>query len=558
MPSSPSAEVRRHLVRWSVIAGIVVAAPAAAQDTAAVSALEVVGTPTASNASDAPAEPAASFDVAPVVEMPVAMPEPGASATGVSTTTMEWRVDNENGIADDNYGVVLERFNFGVHRGELSSEARVDVALFAFRPDPRYQNLNQIERLSVTWAPSSWTLTAGDFYQQVGRGLLLSLRKLNEAGVDVALRGGRVGYQQGAHNVVAFGGTTNTVNIDPINQRFLPDAADVVAGGTWELDAASWLKVGAHAVYTQPRESLLPDTVDNAATASVGLSMPSIVDVLSLQVETAVQARSLAGSSRQGSAISATSELRLGDFAVIGEGLLLSDFEQKGSQNAVLGNRFDYNQPPTLERIDQEVANNRDLLGLRLRPEYFFFDLDLLVFLNGVYRWNEPDEPSTLHQFHGYGGFEWRMPGGASRLAATVGARDEVRAVLPEREPLRSMVHADLDWLQSLGEDFAFHATSNTQWWTFLGDGFVRGSTLVGVERAGQGGLTYEFGYDTQNKTPGVRTLFHALIASAEVGDAVLVRGTVGTQRGGIKCVAGVCREFPAFAGGRAEVIVRW
>jgi hypothetical protein len=324
------------------------------------------------------------------------------------------------------------------------------------------------------------------------------------------------------------------------------------------MEALPWLKVSTHAVYTQPRESLLPDTVDNATTASLGLKMPDLFEVFSLDVETAVQARSLAGAARQGSAISATSELHLGDFALIGEGLLLSDFEQKGSQNAVLGNRFDYNQPPTLERIDQEVANNRDLLGLRLRPEYFFFDLDLLVFVNGVYRWNEPDEPSTLHQLHGYAGFEWRMPGGTSRLAATVGARDEVRAVLPERDPLRSMVHFDLDWLQSLGEGVAFHATSNTQWWTFLGDGFVRGSTLAGLEKAGLGGLTYEFGYDTQNKTPGVRTLFHALIASAEVGDAVLVRGTLGTQRGGIKCVAGVCREFPAFAGGRAEVIVRW
>ncbi len=213
----------------------------------------------------------------------------GASATGVSTTIAEWRTDNENGIADDNYGVVMERFNLGVHHGALSSEARIDVAHFAFRPDPRYQQLNQIERLSVTWAPGTWTLTAGDFYQQVGRGLLLSLRKLNEAGVDVALRGGRVGYQSGAHSVTGFGGVTNPVNIDPINQRWLPDPADIVAGGSWEMEATPWLKVGTHAVYIQPRESLLPDTIDNATTVSMGLKMPDLLQMLSVDVEAAVQ-----------------------------------------------------------------------------------------------------------------------------------------------------------------------------------------------------------------------------------------------------------------------------
>jgi hypothetical protein len=525
----------------------------------------VVDTTTTTITNPVDAHAAAVVDSAAIVDV-AAAPEPSApapsepevSATGVSTTITEWRVDNKNGIDDDNYGVVLERFNLGVSRGDFSSEARIDAAVFAYPPDERFQNLNQVERLSVTWTPGPFTLTAGDFYQQVGRGLLLSLRKLNEAGVDVALRGGRAGFQSDKQSVLAFGGITNTVNLDPINQRYLPDPADVVAGASWDVQVIPGLKVSANVLYLQPRETLLPDTIDNATSASVGLAMPSIFDVLSLQLESAVQSRSLAGASRTGSAISATSELRLGDFALVGEGLLLSNFEQKGSQNAVLGNRFDYNQPPTLERIDQEVANNRDLVGLRLRPEYFFFDLDLLVFANGVFRWNEPDEASTLQQVHGYAGFEWRMPGGASRLAGTVGARDETQAFFPERVPLRSMAHADLDWLQSIVDGYALHATSNTQVWTFLGDNFVRGSTLVGVERAGLGSVTYEFGYDTQNKSPDVRTLFHAVIAAAELGEAVLVRATLGTQRGGIKCVAGVCREFPAFAGGRAEVIVRW
>ncbi|MFT6399266.1 MAG: hypothetical protein ACJAYU_004031, partial [Bradymonadia bacterium] len=33
---------------------------------------------------------------------------------------------------------------------------------------------------------------------------------------------------------------------------------------------------------------------------------------------------------------------------------------------------------------------------------------------------------------------------------------------------------------------------------------------------------------------------------------------TVGTQRGGIKCINGVCREYPAFAGGQLVAVGRW
>ena len=42
-----------------------------------------------------------------------------------------------------------------------------------------------------------------------------------------------------------------------------------------------------------------------------------------------------------------------------------------------------------------------------------------------------------------------------------------------------------------------------------------------------------------------------------EIMDELDLTATVGTQRGGIKCISGVCREFPAFAGGRIEVVGR-
>ena len=37
----------------------------------------------------------------------------------------------------------------------------------------------------------------------------------------------------------------------------------------------------------------------------------------------------------------------------------------------------------------------------------------------------------------------------------------------------------------------------------------------------------------------------------------LLLRATVGNQRGGIKCVGGVCRDFPEFSGYRLQLIAR-
>lgn len=67
---------------------------------------------------------------------------------------------------------------------------------------------------------------------------------------------------------------------------------------------------------------------------------------------------------------------------------------------------------------------------------------------------------------------------------------------------------------------------------------------------------TFEFGYDTQN--PEARNLFFAGIVKWELASNLTLTSTVGTQRGGIKCVNGLCRDYPSFAGARAELAARF
>jgi hypothetical protein len=41
-------------------------------------------------------------------------------------------------------------------------------------------------------------------------------------------------------------------------------------------------------------------------------------------------------------------------------------------------------------------------------------------------------------------------------------------------------------------------------------------------------------------------------------GESVSLRLFVGQQRGALKCVSGVCRQFPAFEGAKVEAVVRY
>ena len=66
-------------------------------------------------------------------------------------------------------------------------------------------------------------------------------------------------------------------------------------------------------------------------------------------------------------------------------------------------------------------------------------------------------------------------------------------------------------------------------------------------------------GYEYYTEFPGtVRSNYFNLNASWTVLPGVLLRLFVGGQRAGIKCVNGVCRNYPAFDGARGELIAHF
>ncbi|MBM4290051.1 MAG: hypothetical protein FJ138_00245 [Deltaproteobacteria bacterium] len=473
-----------------------------------------------------------------------------------ASLTAERRDNNQNNSADDDdYSVSYNRLSFSGALLGVRVNGRVDSMGFLDRPDALYRTEPaRLERLNLQRGVGGWLLEAGDIYQQLGRGQLLSLRKVDELGLDVALRGGRVGYSSSSQVAAAFAGVANVVNLDSVSQRFVEDRLDLIAGGQYGVRGALG-EVGLMYVALRPEEQQYPGLPLPDATSAGGLYLdaPALTEFAALYVELDAQQRRALERLAEGYAAYASLDLQGDETSLLLEGLWLEDFEQRGSLNTALRSRFNYGLGPTLERIDQEVAELYNVRGGRARVQRDLLDGDLSLHANGLYRLNLAGRPMEMSQYHAYGGAELSYAEGRSRVAASGGHRlDEQGAAV-----VRRWTHAEGDWVQALGASYALHVTTQLQRIQVLSDApFLRGSTIVGVERAGLGSLSGEWGVDTQN--PAARNMFYAGILSWDISQALLVRGVVGSQRGGIKCVAGVCRDFPSFSGFRLQVIGRF
>lgn len=471
------------------------------------------------------------------------------------TLVLEYRGDNSNQFTDDDdYGLILNRLNLVASAGDLTASHRLDFVWFINPPTGDFVNDIRPERMQLAYRPGDFVITAGDFYRQLGSGIVLSLRKVDELGLDVVLRGGEVKYQGDAIDAAVFGGVTNAVNLDTVNNHHIEDKEDAMAGAVVNISATDFLSVGTFGLFHQPEEELVDGERDWSVAAGVTSEIQLLDGDLVFSVEGDVQYRLLGGDAQLGWATYLKADWSFGDVNTLVELLFIDQFEQKGSTNTALGNRFDYGTAPTLERIDQEVLDQRDVAGGRVRVEGTLMDGDLTIYGNLMVRFNKAFEDSRLRQIHFYTGGVFLWDYGASRLAASAGYRDEEQL----GRKVKTMGHFDVDLHYSFNDDWALHATSTNEFRTLSTIGYERGSLFAGVDWSGVGSLTFEFGYDTQNKSPGARNYFFAGIVSWHVTDRMQLRATAGTQRGGLKCVAGVCRIFPEFTGATLEAVARF
>ena len=446
----------------------------------------------------------------------------------------------------------------------LSSWVRVDTIVYNNAPSAeRFETQVIPERLQLNYERGDWTVTGGDFYRQLGRGLLLSLRKGDEVATDIAIRGGQLQWANDSEKLSVFGGVTNPVNVDPVNMQTLEDLNDIIAGTEWITRSIPGIRAGAHSMAVVPNQDVIDtDYKDYRMGDGLWLQTGKFLERFSLYIEAAHLAKRSAGKKTQGYAGYITLDTSLGDNQLLLEGMVLDNMGIEGSRNTATQRFENYTKPPTLERIRDEVPSSTDVVGGRLAFTMPFREQGLSITLNAMTRLNNRKEINKLWEYHGYGIIEAKSSERHQRLKAEFGYRQDYS---PEQDLVqKSMVHAYVDFGQGLGESMELKLTTDTEYRarpsqdpTIL-EWYLRGSTYLGVEDARWGSATFELGYDESESFADRAWLFYAGILSFDFWDAHQMRLTAGTQRGGLKCVAGVCRIFPAFKGAKLEWVARF
>jgi hypothetical protein len=145
----------------------------------------------------------------------------------------------------------INRLNTALRWGNWTVGLRLDSAVYALRPvdhslsvypttspdgsnprtsteqqvdldnQSRYRNSIYPAKLWATYSAPGVEVTAGDAYAQFGRGLTLSMRKVDELGIDTTIRGGKVQITKDPISFSAVAGFANPSRVDEATGRAL-------------------------------------------------------------------------------------------------------------------------------------------------------------------------------------------------------------------------------------------------------------------------------------------------------------------------------------------------
>ncbi|MCA9710458.1 MAG: hypothetical protein KDK70_31750, partial [Myxococcales bacterium] len=384
-----------------------------------------------------------------------------------------WYRDNHDiQESNDHFVSLVGRLNVGVDtrlpKVTLGTQLRLDGQKIWF---PSGQDCSgdcvdigddlRLERVTVRADTRRFSVYAGDFNVNFGRGLALSVRRIDEIGVDATIKGGRADFRSKPVRATAIAGFANRQNSDFATRQLIPDpgypaqsytfsqdtehracdpagrrtptvgnpfwavCSDLVAGGRLEGTLPGKVDLGAHYVHIDFGDEITDGVIDEHLHLMGGdVARSRIAGVWDVfvgasgilrnpQVRGIPQAEALSTLPLQGYGVYGSNTLRLGETTVLLEGKHYRDYLVALSQNALL----QYTENPTLEREDQAVPGNTNATGGRLRLDHLIRPRGLTLYISSLeYLYNDTvgfdqfEHPNARLASHSYGGIIWRRP----------------------------------------------------------------------------------------------------------------------------------------------------
>ncbi len=574
--------------------------------------------------------------------------------TETSVTSYHW--DNRNYINyDDNYAEWLNHLNVVLAWKSWQAGVRFDTAVYGHTPDPSSPELTPADRSQlpyhyrnqalispgipskfyVTYASPHFEATVGDGYVSFGRGLVLSMRKVDELAVDTSLQGAKVVARFAPFTFTGVAGLSNPVRVDEASAATLRDPDPSAVGRnlvTWTRDVIVGARaesklgtstLGVHAsdvIHDQsifggydwrnaptgplPGSPTLNASQVQAAGASLAIPKLSSALPINLFVEWAVQNRlhwdgTAATDKDRGIAAYGSASYSSGVVTTTLEGKHYRGFYPVGiyADTTKFGGfttAVQYNAPPTVELITQDsLKDNSCTTGGRARVDVKPTKA-YAMFASAAYFANWGEQVSTCYQGGGFGlthaydaandttqarplrndivdgyvGAEYRAQHESSYILATAGARRDTKAQgpAPGEGDFYRETWLQFDALKMLDADWAVEVQGWHRKRYETTNGWYEGEDYLSLKRGSKQAffLGHEYSSDPSKLKRGSFLSYGSMQHYLNVGaqfrftDDVQLRLFAGQQRPALKCVAGVCRNFPAFEGAKAEVVVRY
>ncbi|NUN12383.1 MAG: hypothetical protein HUU55_01965 [Myxococcales bacterium] len=478
---------------------------------------------------------------------------------------------------DDGVLTLLNKLNVTVSRNPISAGVRVDTAVFLFDADCKstaeqpcfFEDYVNIEKFFLRWNFDFGVVVGGDFYTSFGRGLVLSVRKVDELGLDTTVRGGRAQFRFGAFRTEIIGGITNIQNVEQISSRVLDDPHDALLGMENIIELGDGVEVGVRGVHMWFDAASLLGHDEMTTVAGGSISIPNLGGSTALYFESALlrhtdlDTLTNKRSTDNGAAIYGSLSGFFGALTTLVEAKHYRRFRFVTADARLAAAGIFYNNAPTLERFDQTVPNNFDASGGRIRAEYFISDTHTRFYGNLMtyyFSKNETDPygDDGAMAIHAYAGLRQDFDGGYS--AEISGGWRQERFTTDSRL-LRKLWHLEGEFNIPLHGPHSLNIKAEHRSEVKQGVpdniSFVKG--LVTTTYAFQPHLRVStlYGYTTEFE---FKNPIHHVAGQF---DWDFYRGSTlrmfgGRVPGGIVCAGGTCVNVPPSSSYRAEVALRF
>ncbi len=418
----------------------------------------------------------------------------------------------------------------------------------------------RLERATFRADTRRFSVYAGDFNVNMGRGMGLSVRKIDEIGVDATIKGGRFDVRTKPVRATLLAGFSNRQNSDFATRQLISDpgypaqsytfspdvgdgacdvegaldedignpiwttCSDLIVAGRVEGTLPGKVDIGVNYSHIDFGDEVTAGVVDeylhqvggDVGRARIGGVWDTFIGATGLIRNPNLRGTDFESQSYSGYGVYGTNTFFAGTTTVLVEGKHYNDYMMAVTQSSLL----QYTENPTLEREDQQVPGNLNSTGGRVRVDHTWQDAGITLFGNTLsYTYTENlgqdqfDPVEGRFATHNYGGIIYRKPKSDFVLQASGGYRYErwLREPRPDLGVLRRRFpHAEFYLTIPVGKTrdmtHAISLRGEGRWENFVTTGqredFFRGLFTLGYSLSPWFSVSYLQGVDTELPTP--------------------------------------------------------